>query len=49
LLEKKFPQAARKAAPKVRKLDEETLLAFGEALLFMETPAECLAWLKERA
>ncbi|HYF34990.1 MAG TPA: DUF4351 domain-containing protein, partial [Prosthecobacter sp.] len=49
LLEKKFPHTAKKVAPKVRKLDEDALLAFGEALLFMETQAECLAWLKERA
>ncbi len=47
-LERKFPQAFKKAAPRVRKLDEEKLLAFGEALLFMNSAAECLEWLKER-
>jgi hypothetical protein len=49
LFERKFPGMAKKAAPLLRKLDEEKLLAFGEALLFMDSPAKCLAWLKERA
>jgi hypothetical protein len=49
LFERKFPGTAKKAAPLLRKLDEENLLAFGEALLFMDSPAKCLAWLKERA
>ncbi len=46
-LQRKFPQLAQKATPLVRKLDEEDLLSFGEALLFMDTPAKCVAWLKE--
>jgi hypothetical protein len=49
LFERKFPGMAKKAAPLLRRLDEENLLAFGEALLFIETPAKCMAWLKERA
>jgi hypothetical protein len=48
LLERKFPKVAKDAAARVRKLDEEGLLSFGEALLFMESPAECLKWLKAR-
>jgi hypothetical protein len=49
LFERKFPGMAKKAAPLLRRLDEENLLAFGEALLFIETPAKCMAWLKQRA
>ncbi len=48
LLKRKFPRLARKAAPLLKSLDEPGLLAFGEALLFFETEAECLAWLEGR-
>jgi len=48
LLERKFPGAVKKAGPVLRKLGEEDLLAFGEALLSMKTAGECLAWLSER-
>jgi hypothetical protein len=48
LLNRKFPQLSKRAAARVRKLDEDALLSLGEALLFMETPAQCLAWLKAR-
>jgi hypothetical protein len=46
-LKRKFPTLASKLAPKIKKLDEERLLSFGEALLFMQTPADCQAWLKK--
>ncbi len=48
LLMRKFPGIAKKAAPLLRELEEEELLAFGEALLFMKTSAECVSWLKDR-
>ena len=48
-LQRKFPGAVRAASPLVRKLDEENLLAFGEALLFMSSPSDCIAWLKSRS
>lgn len=48
LLGRKFPGVVKKAGPLLRKLGEEELLAFGEALLFMSTAAECLKWLKGR-
>ena len=43
---RKFPMIARRAGPLVRRLDAEQLLAFGEELLFMQNPAECMDWLK---
>ena len=49
LLERKFPGVVKKAEPLVRKLEEENLLAFGEALLFMTTAAECMKWLKSHS
>jgi Domain of unknown function (DUF4351) len=48
LLARKFPKLGAKAVGQVKKFDEETLMAFGEALLFMQTPADCMAWLKDR-
>jgi hypothetical protein len=45
LLKKKFPAIAHQAEPAIRQLEEERLLAFGEALLFMTTSDDCLAWL----
>ncbi len=48
LLKRKFPRLPRKAIPLLKSLDEPGLLAFGEALLFFETEAECLAWLESR-
>jgi hypothetical protein len=49
LLKKKYPTLAAKVTPKVKKMDEETLLSFGEALLFMQSTADCQAWLKDNA
>jgi hypothetical protein len=46
LLQRKFPGVAERAASRVRQLDEAGLYAFCEALLFMETPADCQAWLR---
>jgi hypothetical protein len=46
LLQRKFPGLAGRAASRVRQLDEAGLYAFCEALLFMETPADCQAWLR---
>jgi Putative transposase, YhgA-like len=48
LVEKKFPGIAKRSAALAAKLDEEDRFCFGEALLFMESPAQCIAWLKER-
>lgn len=45
-LNRKFPRIARKSATLVKAVDEPRLLAFGEALLFFETEAECQEWLK---
>jgi hypothetical protein len=45
---RKFPGEAGVLVPLVGGLDEERLLAFGEALLGMETAEECRRWL-ERA
>jgi hypothetical protein len=47
-LAKKFPKLAPKVEKQVRTFDEETLLSFGEALLFMQTPKDCEKWLKAR-
>jgi len=44
LVERKFPGIAAEVAGKLTALDEEELLAFGEALLFFESEADCLAW-----
>ena len=46
LLRRKFPRIAAEAESLVRQLDEERLLAFGEALLFFEASEDCLDWLK---
>lgn len=46
-LRRKFPVIVDQAAPLVEKLDEEKLLAFGEALLFFQNEADCLGWLRE--
>jgi hypothetical protein len=48
-LERKFPGLASKLSAKIRNLGEENLLAFGEALLFMNTPKECREWVNARA
>ncbi len=44
LLERKFPRVAEQVATRLETLDESSLLAFGEALLFFETEADCLGW-----
>ncbi|MCB1225184.1 MAG: DUF4351 domain-containing protein, partial [Verrucomicrobiales bacterium] len=46
-LRRKFPQIVAEAEPLVQQLNEERLLAFGEALLFFETSEDCLAWLDQ--
>ena len=43
-LERKFPRVAEQVASRLETLDEANLLAFGEALLFFETEADCLGW-----
>lgn len=43
-VKRKFPSVAAQVEPILGKLDEERLFAFGEALLYMQTPEECLAW-----
>lgn len=45
-LRRKFPALADQTRSKVEKLDEEKLLAFGEALLFFQSEADCLDWLR---
>jgi thioredoxin-like negative regulator of GroEL len=45
LVRRKFPDVASQVAPVLERLDEEQLFSFGEALLFMQTPGECLEWL----
>lgn len=44
-LQRKFPTIAAQATPLVSQLDEEQLLAFGEAILFLTTETDCLDWL----
>ena len=44
-IQRKFPLILQKAEPLVRQLDEEKLLAFGEAILFLQTEADCMDWL----
>jgi hypothetical protein len=46
LLKTKFPTLSAKWVKEVRRFDEETLLSFGEALLFMHSPEECATWIK---
>jgi hypothetical protein len=46
LLQRKFPGLAGRVDSRVRRLDEAGLFAFCEALLFMETPADCREWLR---
>jgi hypothetical protein len=48
-LARKFPTVSTKVASGLKKLDEETLLSFGEALLFMQQPKECAEWLKQHS
>ena len=47
-MKKKFPSLSAKLVAQVRGFDEERLLSFGEALLFMQTQADCVAWLKAK-
>jgi len=42
---RKFPSVADQVIPVLERLDEEQLLCFGDAILFMQTPEECLEWL----
>jgi len=44
LVERKFPGIAAEVAGRLATLDEEALLAFGEALLFFESEVDCLDW-----
>jgi hypothetical protein len=48
LLAKKFPKLAPKVEKQVKTFDEETLLSSREALLFMQTEADCRKWLKTK-
>lgn len=45
LVKRKFPTVVHRVEPAVRQLDEERLLAFGEALWFMASSDDCLTWL----
>ena len=44
-IQRKFPSISKNAEPLVRQLDEEQLLAFGEAILFFQSETDCLEWL----
>lgn len=46
LLTRKFPGIAEQIKPQIAQMDEERLLAFSEALLFLQSEQECLDWLK---
>ncbi len=48
LVERKFPTIASQVVPLLTQMNEERLLSFGEAILFMQTPEECLQWLSEK-
>lgn len=48
VLDRKFPRVAEELARRLETLDEASLLAFGEALLFFETESDCLAWFENR-
>jgi hypothetical protein len=43
-LRRKFPAVANKVEPLLLGLDEERLTCFGEALMFMQAPEQCLEW-----
>jgi len=49
LLMRKFPAIAGQAEPIIRGFDEERLLAFSEALLFLPSDEACMEWLKQNA
>lgn len=44
-VKRKFPAIATQVKVVLERLNEEQLLSFGEALLFMQSPEECLEWL----
>jgi len=44
LLQKKFPALVERVEPRLCQLDEEHLLAFAEALFFMQPADDCMAW-----
>lgn len=46
-VQRKFPEIAAEAAPRVKALSEDKLLAFGEAILFFATAEDCLKWLAD--
>jgi Domain of unknown function (DUF4351) len=48
LLGRKFPALPQTLINKVRKFDEETLLSFGDALLFWQNETECRRWIKDQ-
>jgi hypothetical protein len=48
LLKRRFPKISDKVLTLVKRFDEETLFAFGEALLYMQSEADCLAWVKAK-
>lgn len=46
LVERKFPGLGKRVSPLLGRLGGDEVIAFGEALLFMNAPSECLAWLR---
>ena len=47
LMHRKFPSIPKTAATLLRRLDEPQLLAFGEALITLDSPSACLARLRQ--
>jgi len=43
-LSRRFPSIATQVKPRLAQLDEERLLSFSEALLFLQSDQECLDW-----
>ena len=47
LMHRKFPSIPKTAASLLRRLDEPQLLDFGDALITLDSPSACLAWLRQ--
>ncbi len=47
LMLRKFPSIPKTATSLLRRLDEPQLLAFGDALITLDSPSACLAWLRQ--
>ncbi len=47
LMLRKFPSIPKTATSLLRRLDESQLLAFGDALISLDSASACLAWLRK--